>query len=107
MRLTIINDDGAVYKDNLCFLKLNLLSIPDNVHALQWYENYGHIEYKSDTQHNENITELPSWANDCLAKWQEAFDLQQQELFNMQQQALMEAEKQALIDAQQQALVTK
>jgi hypothetical protein len=79
MKLTIIKDDGAVYKDNKNYLKLNLNSIPSNVHALQWNNDNGHIEYVEgiDNVFNEKITELPSWANDALNEWQIAYDAEQ------------------------------
>lgn len=81
MRLTIVPDDGAVYKDNLSYSGLNLDFVPDNVHALQWYSEYGEIEFKSSfvdgrivKPENEVITALPAWADQALAKWQEAED---------------------------------
>lgn len=82
MRLTIIPIDGTVNKDNKLYLNLDLSScgIPDDVHALQWEEfepNKGHIEFKSSLIQNENINELPVWANACLAKWQESYDSEQ------------------------------
>jgi hypothetical protein len=77
MRLTIIPVDGSVNKDGKAYLELNLSScdIPTDVHALQWEEyepNKGHIEFKSATLQNQEITELPVWVNACLAKWEEA-----------------------------------
>ena len=71
MKITIINKDKTVYKNNKAFNKLNLLTIPNDIHALQWNETQGHIEF-NDNKPNEIITELPSWANDCLAEWEEA-----------------------------------
>jgi hypothetical protein len=70
MKLTIIKDDGAVYKDGLNYLNLDLNKIPSDVHALQWDNNAGHIEYINCYKSNEEITELPSWANDCLSAWE-------------------------------------
>ena len=74
MRLTIIPVDGAVGKDGMFHLDLDLSScnIPTDVHALQWYDTYGDIEYTSATIQNQDITELPAWANCCLTKWDEA-----------------------------------
>lgn len=73
MRVTIIKLDGAVYKDSVAYLKLNLPSIPSNVVALQFNTatNSGHIEFDSNAP-NEDITSLPSWAVECLAVWDEA-----------------------------------
>jgi hypothetical protein len=76
MKLIIIPVDGAITKDGKVHLKLDLSScnIPADVHALQWEEyepNKGHIEFKSPLVQNQEITELPSWANVCLVKWEE------------------------------------
>ena len=73
MKLTIIPADGSVGEDGKFYLKLNLIScnIPDNVHALQWDESAGWIEFK-DPIPNEEITALPAWANCCMTKWAEA-----------------------------------
>jgi len=72
-RVTIIPVDGAVYKDNINYIDLDLSScgIPADVHALQWDGTAGHIEF-TDTRENEEITVLPDWANACVAKWDEA-----------------------------------
>jgi hypothetical protein len=73
MRLTIIPVDGTVNKDGVSYINLDLSScnIPSNIHALQWYDTSGWIEFK-DTAPNQDITELPAWANCCLTKWDEA-----------------------------------
>jgi len=62
MKLTIIVDDQAVYKDKLSFDPVDLSGAPSNVHALQFdtATNTGHIEFK-DGQ-NQTITSLPNWA---------------------------------------------
>jgi hypothetical protein len=70
MKLTIIPIDGAVYKDGISYSGLDLSIVPANVHALQWDEVAGWIEFK-DPVPNEEITSLPAWANACLAKWEE------------------------------------
>ena len=71
MKLTIIPNDGAVYINNYCYLDLALSGIPTNVHALQWNETKGWIEY-TDGSLNEDITELPSWTTSCINLWNEA-----------------------------------
>ena len=94
MKLTIIKNDGAVYKDNVSYSNLSLLTVPNDVHALQWNESTGHIEFVDNVKTNETITELPSWANDALTAWQTAYDAEQQ--------AIAEAEaKKLTLDAQQ------
>ena len=74
MKLTIIPIDGIVKKDENAYTKLDLstCAIPSNVRALQWIETLGWLEFWN--QDNQDITELPSWANCCLAKWQVAYD---------------------------------
>ena len=64
MKLTIICADGSVGENGLFYNGLDLSScaIPANVHALQWQDTAGWIEYNT-TIPNETITELPAWAN--------------------------------------------
>lgn len=80
MRLTIIPVDGLVSVDgNPKFQPLDLSNcgIPVAVHALQWYETRGWIEFSDDDDPftpkppNENIFELPDWANRCVSVWEE------------------------------------
>lgn len=74
MKVTIITADNAVYKDGVSYLNLDLnaCGIPSNVSALQWQDTSGWIEEKSALVQNQDITELPAWANACVAKWDEA-----------------------------------
>lgn len=71
MRLTIIPDDGAVYKDGKTYSSMTWDGTPTNVHALQWFGANGWVEYNDGTP-NQNITTLPAWANNALASWEEA-----------------------------------
>ena len=77
MKLTIIPNDKAVYKDNISYLDLTLSNIPSDVHALQWDNNTGWIEYKNHSKPNETISSLPQWANDAVTVWQQAYDAEQ------------------------------
>lgn len=76
MKLTIIREDGAVYKDGFSYFGLDLSSVPQNVHALQWNEDKGWIEFVNESEFrrppNEAITELPLWASEALDKWDAA-----------------------------------
>lgn len=79
MRLTIIPVDGSVYKDNYAYSGLDLSFAPSDVHALQWYDTYGEVEFKRqfvDGQiihpQNQIITVLPDWAAQAVVKWDEA-----------------------------------
>ena len=76
MKLTIINEDNAVYVDGICrIVDLLKCGIPSNVHALQWNETAGWIEFKDNPDGtkpaNEPITVLPDWANSCVTVWNE------------------------------------
>jgi hypothetical protein len=73
MKLTIIPVDRAVGEDGKFYsnLDLNSCNIPANVHALQWQDTAGWIEFNEPIP-NEEITELPAWANCCMTKWTEA-----------------------------------
>ena len=74
MKITIIPIDGAVYKEGLSFSGLDLSFVPSNVHALQWDNDAGWIEFKSEAEFrkppNENITTLPDWVTVAMTKWE-------------------------------------
>ena len=67
MKLAIIPVDGAVYEDGISYLNLVWEGTPLNVHALQWQDVAGWIEYVD--QPNEDITALPEWADNAMAAW--------------------------------------
>jgi hypothetical protein len=68
MRLTIVKMDGTVCKDKICLNNLIWEGTPANVHALQWYETVGNIEFNNGDP-NQEITELPDWANNAVIAW--------------------------------------
>lgn len=80
-RLTIVVGDGAVYRDEQTFINLDLSScnIPNGIHALQWINGSGFIEF-IDPVPNENIYTLPSWALSCVDIWEQAYTNYQNEL---------------------------
>ena len=47
MRVTIIADDNIVYVEEQP-LKVDLIGLDENIHAVQWYGTVGEIEYKHD-----------------------------------------------------------
>lgn len=47
MRLTIIADDKRVGVDELFFEPIELPQLDSTIHAVQWYGEYGEIEYKT------------------------------------------------------------
>jgi hypothetical protein len=59
MKISIIADDMAVYKDRVSFFNLDFSAVPADVHALQFdtVQNTGHIEYKDKP--NETISVIP------------------------------------------------
>jgi hypothetical protein len=88
MKLTIVKEDGAVYIDGISFLNLDLSTVPQNVHALQFNDtvNKGWIEFIDDDfgikPNNEYIEELPVWATEAINKWNEAKDYRDSLLMN-------------------------
>jgi hypothetical protein len=93
MKLTIITADNAVYKDGVSYANLDLSAcgIPSNVSALQWQDTSGWIEDKSALIDNTPITELPTWANACLTKWDEAKAAEEAAILAAQQAAAEKA----------------
>lgn len=71
MRLTIIPSDGAVYENGVCYSGLSWEGTPADVHALQWFDVEGWIEY-NDGKPNETITQLPAWVVNAELAWTEA-----------------------------------
>jgi hypothetical protein len=47
MKLTIVADDGAVGVDGAFFSELALPQLDPAIHAVQWYGEYGEVEYKT------------------------------------------------------------
>jgi hypothetical protein len=79
MRLVIIGVDNTVGVDGNFRNGLDLVGcgLPENFWALQWNEHgdeKGHIEYNSPMIQNQEITEVPNWANACVAVWQAKLD---------------------------------
>jgi hypothetical protein len=79
MKLTIIPIDSFVAVDGNGLhqpLDISNCGIPTHVHALQWLETKGWIEF-DDSQDpfspklpNEIIESLPEWALACVAVWE-------------------------------------
>ena len=47
MKLTIVADDSAVGVDGEFFSELALPQLDPTIHAVQWYGEYGEVEYKT------------------------------------------------------------
>lgn len=63
MKLTIIRDMGLVHVDGRGHDEVDVSAVPEDVHAVQWHETEGQIEYIDNTP-NLEIDALPSWASD-------------------------------------------
>jgi hypothetical protein len=90
MKLTIIPSDKSVYIDNVWIGDLDLSFIPLNIHALQWKNNSGWIEFVENDDFtkppNEVIQELPLWASTAVSLWTDAKELiEAQEILIAQQ----------------------
>lgn len=79
-RITIIPSDNFVSVDGDGShqpLDLSSCGIPADVHALQWYDTRGWVEFRDDEDPftpkapNEDITVLPAWAELAYLAWQE------------------------------------
>lgn len=57
-RITIIKDDDFVRADNQAVVWSTSLGLDNNIHAVQWFDSYGWIEYKVGP--SESITSLPT-----------------------------------------------
>jgi hypothetical protein len=68
MKLTIVPIDGTVCENEICYSRLQWQGTPANIHALQWFDVSGWIEF-NDGAANENITELPSWTTNAMDAW--------------------------------------
>ncbi len=73
MKLTIIPSDKSVYVDNFSISGFDLSFIPQNVHALQWKDESGWIEFVENDDlskpANERIFILPDWAQTAYNLW--------------------------------------
>ena len=47
MRLTIIADDSSVGIDNEFIDPIDISELDSSIHAIQWYGEYGEVEYKT------------------------------------------------------------
>jgi hypothetical protein len=83
MRVTIIPSDGFVSVDNEGYNDLDLSFMDADIHALQWYDTDGEIEYqdaRGRATHNVAITSLEQFEywDQCYAAWQAAKDAAEQ-----------------------------
>ena len=116
MRVTIVPVDGLVNIDGLRYLGLDLSFIPNNVHAVQWYDTYGEVEIKDPVTgkmiSNDDINSLDSyqpaidaWNSAKLAEEAAAVKKAEEDRMAAEQAAAAEAEKLRL--AMEQAEIEK
>lgn len=96
MKLTIIPSDGAVYINNIVYSKLVWEGAPSNVHALQWKDDSGWVEF-NDGSPNQPISVLPDWVASAQAAWESANNPPPPTPEEIQQQNRMQAR--ALLNA--------
>lgn len=63
MRLTIVPSDKVVILDGQAKFDLDLSFCPPEVHAVQWYDTFGYVEFKDNPETlekdpNQRIEEL-------------------------------------------------
>src|SRR6056297_3633892 len=69
MKISIIPVDGAVVKDGVGYVDLDLsvAEIPDDVRALQWVDSAGEVEYLDNE--TSPVKTFPTWAEAALGVW--------------------------------------
>jgi hypothetical protein len=78
MQLTVIPADSVICQDGTCYGRLSWEGTPLNIHAVQWKDSKGWIEFK-DGSPNEDIDSLPDWVSNAIAVWQQAYDEEHKE----------------------------
>ena len=70
MRLTVVPSDKLIIKDGKEYKVTDLSYLDSNIHAIQWYDDKGEIEYVDDTS-NLAITDITPY-NQCVTDWEAA-----------------------------------
>ena len=73
MKLTIIAEDKLISIDGVNFSGLDLSALDQSIHAVQWYGEYGEIEYKSRLENNQIVKPQNQSINE-LSQFQWAID---------------------------------
>ena len=83
MKVTIVPADGAVSIDGVGFGGLDLSTISTAIHAVQWYDTYGEVEFKDFfvggaivKPENQLITSFSEY-EPVIALWQTAKDTEE------------------------------
>ena len=70
MRLTVVPSDKIIIKDGKEYKVTDLSYLDSNIHAIQWYDDKGEIEYVDGTS-NLAITDITPY-NQCVTDWEAA-----------------------------------
>jgi uncharacterized LabA/DUF88 family protein len=98
--MTIIPVDSIVIIDGFPTPNVDLSWIPENVHAVQWYDTYGEIELVT-REPNIDITELGIYEQ-AISLWEsKKLELEELERERLEQERLMEEEQQKQLIMQQ------
>lgn len=55
MKLTIVAEDRVISIDGVSFSDLDISALNPSIHAVQWYGEYGEVEYKSKVENNQIV----------------------------------------------------
>ena len=74
MRITVIPSDGYIGvgtndKDKLGFFKLDMTDLNQDIHAIQWYDTWGEVEWAGHAQPNSRIEDFSPYAF-LLDRWE-------------------------------------
>lgn len=74
MRLIIVREDKYVSIDGVGYHDMDMSSIPSNIHAVQWYDDEGEIEYitikGTSREPNKRITSLDDFQT-IISLWEQ------------------------------------
>ena len=70
MKLTVVTSDLTVIKDNEAYIVADLSHLDKNIHAIQWQDTTGEIEYIDNTP-NLFINDITPF-NQCITDWETA-----------------------------------
>jgi len=73
MKLTIVADDKCVGVDGKYFSPIDLSQLNSSIHAVQWYGEYGEVEYKTRFENGVLVKPANSLISD-ISPYQFAVD---------------------------------
>lgn len=93
MKLVIVDQEDNLMQvcvDGYCYQDLDGSQLAENIHAVQWKDTVGEIEYKDPATgrmtHNEEITDISAFQF-AVDIWQAAFDEEQAAMQEAMQQS--------------------